>query len=144
MVSWPNTLLHGRGAAVGLAFYNVLGAIGGFISPYIVGRLSNGGSYNSSMYVQGAFNLAAALMILGEHIPSCQASVLKCRVAFNPFHNSVANFHALRALLLDASPRIIAQNNTETALVAQLMSDLTNANALAIPCSFLALGRTRA
>ena len=86
MVSWPNTLLHGRGAAVGLAFYNVLGAIGGFISPYIVGRLSNGGSYNSSMYVQGAFNLAAALMILGEHIPPCQASVHKCRVAFNPFH----------------------------------------------------------
>ena len=51
---------------MGLAFYNVLGAIGGFISPYIVGQLSNGGSYNSSMYVQGAFNLAAALMVLGE------------------------------------------------------------------------------
>lgn len=51
---------------MGLAFYNVLGAIGGFVSPYIVGRLSNGGSYNSSMYVQGAFNLAAALMVLGR------------------------------------------------------------------------------
>lgn len=85
MVSWPNTLLHGRGAAVGLAFYNVLGAIGGFISPYIVGRLSNGGSYNSSMYVQGAFNLAAALMIMGEHISLCRHSVLKCRVSFYPF-----------------------------------------------------------
>lgn len=70
MVSWPNTLLHGSGAAVGLAFYNVLGAIGGFISPYIVGQLSNSGSYNSSMYVQGAFNLAAALMILGTHLLS--------------------------------------------------------------------------
>ena len=69
MVSWPNTLLHGRGAAVGLAFYNVLGAIGGFASPYIVGRLSNGGSYNSSMYLQGAFNLAAALMVLGGAAP---------------------------------------------------------------------------
>ena len=72
MVSWPNTLLHGRGAAVGLAFYNVLGAIGGFISPYIVGRLSNSGSYNSSMYVQGAFNLAAALMVLGESVALMQ------------------------------------------------------------------------
>ncbi len=72
MVSWPNTLLHGRGAAVGLAFYNVLGAIGGFVSPYVVGRLSNGGSYNSSMYVQGAFNLAAALMVLGAQ-SACMA-----------------------------------------------------------------------
>ena len=76
MVSWPNTLLHGRGAAVGLAFYNVLGAIGGFISPYIVGRLSNGGSYNSSMYVQGALNLAAALMVLGESLAPMQSCVL--------------------------------------------------------------------
>ena len=57
---------------MGLAFYNVLGAIGGFISPYIVGRLSNGGSYNSSMYVQGAFNLAAALMVLGESLAPAQ------------------------------------------------------------------------
>ena len=57
---------------MGLAFYNVLGAIGGFISPYIVGRLSNGGSYNSSMYVQGAFNLAAALMVLGELLAPVQ------------------------------------------------------------------------
>ena len=65
-MSWPNTLLHGRGAAVGLAFYNMLGAIGGFVSPYIVGCLSNRGSYNSSMYLQGALNLAAALMVLGE------------------------------------------------------------------------------
>ncbi len=60
---------------MGLAFYNVLGAIGGFISPYLVGRLSNGGSYNSSMYVQGAFNLAAALMVLGESLPSAQLRV---------------------------------------------------------------------
>lgn len=65
-MSWPNTLLHGRGAAVGLAFYNVLGAIGGFVSPYIVGCLSNRGSYNSSMYLQGALTLAAALMVLGQ------------------------------------------------------------------------------
>ena len=60
---------------MGLAFYNVLGAIGGFVSPYIVGRLSNGGSYNSSMYLQGAFNLAAALMVLGAQRP-CMAHLL--------------------------------------------------------------------
>ncbi|CAL5220999.1 g3114 [Coccomyxa viridis] len=95
MVSWPNTLLHGRGAAVGLAFYNVLGAIGGFVSPYVVGRLSNGGSYNSSMYVQGAFNLAAALMVLapsawdiesigmhrlGDWIEACLKEVVGCKI----------------------------------------------------------------
>ena len=62
---------------MGLAFYNVLGAIGGFISPYIVGRLSNGGSYNSSMYVQGAFNLAAALMVLGESLAPAQPCIRK-------------------------------------------------------------------
>ena len=63
---------------MGLAFYNVLGAIGGFVSPYIVGCLSNGGSYNSSMYLQGALNLAAALMVLGEGVAcSMYESVLQ-------------------------------------------------------------------
>ena len=101
MVSWPNTLLHGRGAAVGLAFYNVLGAIGGFISPYIVGRLSNGGSYNSSMYVQGAFNLAAALMIMGEHI--LYVDILCSSAESLSIHfTCAAKCHALGALMLDA------------------------------------------
>ena len=62
---------------MGLASYNVLGAMGGFVSPYIVGQLSNGGSYNSSMYVQGAFNLAAALMVLGAQ-SACMAMSVGC------------------------------------------------------------------
>ena len=67
MCAWPNTFLQGRAAAVGLAMFNVIGSIGGFVSPFIVGKLSNNGDYANGMFLLGAFNLCAALMVLGEH-----------------------------------------------------------------------------
>ena len=66
MCSWPNTFLQGRAAAVGLAMFNMIGSIGGFVSPFIVGKLSNDGDYSHGMFLLGAFNLTAALMLLGD------------------------------------------------------------------------------
>ena len=60
-MSWPNTFLQGRAAAVG---FNVMGSIGG-LSPFVIGFMANHGSYIDSMYLLGSFVLAAALMILG-------------------------------------------------------------------------------
>ena len=65
LVSWPNTFLQGKAAAVGLAMFNASGSIGG-LSPFVIGFMANSGSYIDSMYLLGSFVLAAALMLLGR------------------------------------------------------------------------------
>ena len=101
MCSWPNTFLQGRAAAVGLAMFNVIGSIGGFVSPFIVGKLSNNGDYTNGMFLLGAFNLAAALMVLGEH-PSLSAGDLQYvpplerDVSMNTFFCIIAAYRELK------------------------------------------------
>ncbi|KAK9845271.1 hypothetical protein WJX81_001693 [Elliptochloris bilobata] len=67
--SWPATFLFGEARATGIAAFNTLGALGGFTGPYIIGALSNSGSFTRPMYVLGCFNIVAAAMILTFRAP---------------------------------------------------------------------------
>ncbi|CAL5224155.1 g6792 [Coccomyxa viridis] len=63
MWSWPKTFLHGQAAAVGVAVFNGVGAIGGFCGPYVVGALVNRGGYVTCMQVLGGLFLVEAAMM---------------------------------------------------------------------------------
>ncbi|EIE21899.1 MFS general substrate transporter [Coccomyxa subellipsoidea C-169] len=63
MWSWPKTFLHGQGAAVGIAIFNGVGAIGGFCGPYVVGALVDRGGYVKCMQVLGCLFLVLGIAI---------------------------------------------------------------------------------
>ncbi|BDA46973.1 Putative tartrate transporter [Coccomyxa sp. Obi] len=63
MWSWPKTFLHGEGAAVGIAIFNSVGAIGGFCGPYVVGGLVDRGGYVKCMQVLGGLFLILGIAI---------------------------------------------------------------------------------
>ncbi|KAK9832829.1 hypothetical protein WJX81_005015 [Elliptochloris bilobata] len=67
--SWPATFLLGRARASGSALFNTLGVFGGFVGPYLIGALSNHGSFTRPMYVLGCFNVVAALMMFVFRAP---------------------------------------------------------------------------
>ena len=66
--SWPSTFLVKTARATGIAAFNTCGALGGFVGPYLIGALSQNGSYSNPMIVFGAFNLFAGCILLGERV----------------------------------------------------------------------------
>lgn len=68
MWSWPAAFVppHGGARATAIAIFNIFGAVGGFIGPTLLGKLSDAsGDYSKAMLVLGAMDLASALMFLG-------------------------------------------------------------------------------
>lgn len=66
----PPLFLTGPAAAVGVAFINSLGNIGGFVGPYAVGWIREStGAFESGLYFLGALGVAAAVFtILFVHL----------------------------------------------------------------------------
>jgi hypothetical protein len=64
--SWPAVFLSGEQAAAGFALINSLGAVGGFIGPYLLGVLSDraDGGFGTAMLVLAAFLLVSGTLIL--------------------------------------------------------------------------------
>ena len=61
---------HGGARATAIAIFNIFGAVGGFIGPTLLGKLSDAsGNYSRAMLVLGAMDLASALMFLGAPCP---------------------------------------------------------------------------
>ncbi len=61
----PTKFLSGTAAAAGIAIINSIGSLGGFVSPYLIGKLTDmTGSTNLGMYVIAALTAAAALLVL--------------------------------------------------------------------------------
>eukprot|EP00877_Chromochloris_zofingiensis_P003259 jgi/Chrzof1/12934/Cz07g13020.t1 len=64
-VGWVGSLLHGPQRAMGLAVFDSISGLGGFVGPYIVGALyDRTGNYSASIWTLGAAMLVAALMVL--------------------------------------------------------------------------------
>jgi MFS transporter, ACS family, tartrate transporter len=58
-------MLGGAAAAGGVATITMLGALGGFVGPYLTGRLRDTtNSFASGLYLIGALALAAAMLSL--------------------------------------------------------------------------------
>ncbi|KAI3428732.1 hypothetical protein D9Q98_007556 [Chlorella vulgaris] len=64
--SWPAVFLPPEKAAAGFAFINSIGAVGGFIGPYLLGVLSErgDGGFGTAMLVLACFLLVAGTCIL--------------------------------------------------------------------------------
>ena len=62
--SWVIIMLHGQAREVAFALFNSLGALGAFAGPTIIGRLSNKGDWQSSLYFLGGLCLLVAFMAL--------------------------------------------------------------------------------
>jgi len=63
MWTLPPTFLRGASAAVGIGAINSIGNLSGFLSPYMIGAVSDAtGSASSGVYVIAAFQLVAALI----------------------------------------------------------------------------------
>jgi len=63
--SLMKSILSGSAAAGGIAIYNSIGNLGGFVGPYIIGALiEKSGSYGSSMAVLASVLVLAAVTIL--------------------------------------------------------------------------------
>lgn len=61
----PNMLLTGAGAAVGIAWINSVGNLGGYLGPYSVGYIKDlTNSTNSAMYLLGAFALVCGILVV--------------------------------------------------------------------------------
>jgi MFS family permease len=73
----PPTFLAGPGAAGGIALVNTIGAISGFIAPYVTGWLVDlTGTARTGLWVTGILAVAGALglLVLSRHLPTEQAS----------------------------------------------------------------------
>lgn len=63
--SLPTAFLSGTAAAAGIALVNSFGNLGGFVGPYVVGRLSDTtGSYYTGLLLLAALVLVAGLLTL--------------------------------------------------------------------------------
>ncbi|EFN55132.1 hypothetical protein CHLNCDRAFT_134195 [Chlorella variabilis] len=64
--SWPAVFLPNEQAAAGFAFINSIGAVGGFIGPYLLGVLSDrgDGGFGTAMLVLACFLLVSGTLIL--------------------------------------------------------------------------------
>lgn len=63
--SLPTAFLKGEGSAGGVALINSMGAVGGFVGPYVLGRLKEqSGDYSSGLLFLGASSAAAAVLVL--------------------------------------------------------------------------------
>jgi MFS family permease len=73
----PPTFLAGPGAAGGIALVNTIGAISGFIAPYVTGWLVDlTGTARTGLWVTGILAVVGALglVVLGRHLPTQQAA----------------------------------------------------------------------
>lgn len=62
---WVASCFAGSDRALGLALYNMLGNIGGFLGPFVVGLLYDAtGGYDVAMVIMATCLLAAAVMVL--------------------------------------------------------------------------------
>ncbi|KAL4428103.1 hypothetical protein ABPG75_002192 [Micractinium tetrahymenae] len=64
--SWPAVFLSGEQAAAGFAFINSVGAVGGFIGPFLLGRLSDraDGGFTAAMVMLACFLGASGTCLL--------------------------------------------------------------------------------
>jgi ACS family tartrate transporter-like MFS transporter len=61
----PTALLRERAAAGGIALINSMGAVGGFVGPYLIGDIKQRtGSFTPGLLVLAAFLLAAVVIVL--------------------------------------------------------------------------------
>jgi nitrate/nitrite transporter NarK len=61
----PTSFLGGAAAAVGIAFVNCTGNLGGFLSPAIIGFLKDyTGTLNSGLFLVSGCMLASAILIV--------------------------------------------------------------------------------
>jgi ACS family tartrate transporter-like MFS transporter len=57
------SFLRGAGAAAGIALINTIGMFGGFVGPYVIGRVKDAtGSYSPAFYVLAGLSLCAAAL----------------------------------------------------------------------------------
>ncbi|CAG9462607.1 unnamed protein product [Pedinophyceae sp. YPF-701] len=62
-MSWPGMVLHGSDKALGIAVINSVGAIGGFVGPYLIGVLAHGrGDYSLAFAVLGVLLIASGAL----------------------------------------------------------------------------------
>ena len=62
----PTALLRERAAAGGIALINSMGAVGGFVGPYLIGDLKQRtGSFTPGLLLLAGFLLAAVVVVLG-------------------------------------------------------------------------------
>src|SRR5262249_36090165 len=80
--SLVKSILNGPAAAGGIAIYNSIGNLGGFVGPYIIGALmEKSGNYASSMAILASVLVLAAVTILAFgrnmalHAPAGQAEL---------------------------------------------------------------------
>ncbi len=69
----PAAFLAGPGAAAGIALVNTIGAVSGFIAPYVTGWLVDlTGTARTGLWVVGILSVAAAtgLLALSRHLPA--------------------------------------------------------------------------
>eukprot|EP00884_Botryococcus_braunii_P022688 jgi/Botrbrau1/9102/Bobra.0305s0009.1 len=64
--SWPAVFLKGSEAAAGIALINTLGACGGVLGPFLIGRLADatGGSYALPMATLAVMDILAATLLI--------------------------------------------------------------------------------
>lgn len=63
-VGWVSALLTGPQRAIGLAVFNSLSGLGGFVGPYVVGSLKDStGDYSASMYALGAALVLSSIIV---------------------------------------------------------------------------------
>jgi nitrate/nitrite transporter NarK len=63
MWTLPPTFFRGASAAAGIGAINSVGNLAGFLSPYMIGAVTDAtGSASSGVYVIAAFQVAAALL----------------------------------------------------------------------------------
>ena len=61
--SLPSQFLSGSRAAVGVAFINTVGAVGGFVGPLLLGLSTQ---QWTTLVIFGIFDILAALLLLGK------------------------------------------------------------------------------
>jgi ACS family tartrate transporter-like MFS transporter len=63
--SLPTAFLKEQGSAGGVALINSLGAVGGFVGPYVIGKLKEqSGSYSDGLLLLGASSAAAVVLVM--------------------------------------------------------------------------------
>jgi ACS family tartrate transporter-like MFS transporter len=72
------TFLTGRGAAGGIALIGVVGNLGGFVGPYLIGWTRDyTGSFAAAMLMEAGFLIAAGLLVLALKLPSINGSAVR-------------------------------------------------------------------
>ena len=61
----PTAMLKEQAAAGGIALVNSMGAVGGFVGPYVLGQVKQRtGSFTGGLLILGACQVAAAVIVI--------------------------------------------------------------------------------